>query len=295
MGHCDLKPQQPASTQNPSNILPSPRSFAEQNPQTETTQAEDAQIETETVVSPKLATFSFSNVNVVNPAATGGPPVQPKLTIGKPNNPFEQEADKVAEQVIQRIHSPRISQDGLGLQRTVTPQVSQLSIQRQSTIPVGPASNEFEQSLNQARHGGSPLGPTIQTKMESAMGADFSRVKVHTDAHADQLSRSIQAKAFTTGNDVFFKQGAYSPDSRSGQELLAHELTHVVQQGSASPTVQRDDEDFQMSENPLWNPQLQDKNDPVQWNMNPLWQARNDQTGNNQTKQENSKQNDEPK
>ncbi|MEO1589683.1 MAG: DUF4157 domain-containing protein [Cyanobacteria bacterium J06632_22] len=251
--------------------------------------------ETETAVQPKLSTFSFSRVNVVDPAAAGDPPVQPKLTMGKPNNPFEQEANAVAQQVGQRIYNPQVSQDGLGIQRTVTPQVSQLPIQRQSTIPVGPASHEFEQSLNQARSGGGPLEPKIQTKMESAMGADFSRVKVHTDAHADQLSRSIQAKAFTTGNDVFFKQGAYSPGSRSGQELLAHELTHVVQQGSAPPSVQRDDEDFQMSGNPLWNPQLQDKNDPVQWNTNPLWQSGNNQTENNQTKQENSKQNDEPK
>ena len=119
----------------------------------------------------------------------------------------------------------------------------QLPLQRQSSIPVGPTSQEFETSLNRARSGGSRLEPRIQTQMESAMGADFSRVKVHTDSQADQLSQSIQAKAFTTGNDVFFKQGAYNPDSRGGQELLAHELTHVVQQGAAARTVQRKDDD----------------------------------------------------
>ncbi len=63
------------------------------------------------------------------------------------------------------------------------------------------------------------------------MGSDFSRVKVHTDQTADTLNRSIQARAFTTGNDVFFRQGEYNPQSRGGQELIAHELTHVVQQG----------------------------------------------------------------
>ena len=63
------------------------------------------------------------------------------------------------------------------------------------------------------------------------MGADFSGVKVHTDAQADQLNQSIQAKAFTTGQDIFFRQGAYQPGSRGGQELLAHELTHTIQQG----------------------------------------------------------------
>jgi hypothetical protein len=68
------------------------------------------------------------------------------------------------------------------------------------------------------------------------MGADFSSVKVHTDSTANELSQSIQAKAFTTGKDIFFKQGTYDPHSRGGQELLAHELTHVVQQNGGNVT-----------------------------------------------------------
>jgi hypothetical protein len=66
--------------------------------------------------------------------------------------------------------------------------------------------------------------------MEPALGADFSGVRVHADAGADALNQSLQARAFTTGQDVFFRQGAYNPGSSSGRELLAHELTHVVQQ-----------------------------------------------------------------
>jgi hypothetical protein len=66
--------------------------------------------------------------------------------------------------------------------------------------------------------------------MEREFGADFGGVRVHTGAQADILARSIQAKAFTTGQDVFFRQGAYEPGLRGGQELIAHELTHVVQQ-----------------------------------------------------------------
>lgn len=80
------------------------------------------------------------------------------------------------------------------------------------------------------------------------MGVDFSRVKVHTDAKSDQLNRSIQAKAFTTGQDVFFRHGAYDPSSRGGQELIAHELTHVVQQGSASHITQVQSKENQESE-----------------------------------------------
>lgn len=68
--------------------------------------------------------------------------------------------------------------------------------------------------------------------MEQAFCADFSGVKVHTDGQSDQLNQSIQARAFTTGQDVFFGQGEYNPGSRGGQELLAHELTHVVQQNN---------------------------------------------------------------
>jgi len=67
--------------------------------------------------------------------------------------------------------------------------------------------------------------------MESAFGTDFSGVRVHTDAEADALNQAVNAVAFTTGQDVFFRQGAYNPSHSSGRELLAHELTHVVQQG----------------------------------------------------------------
>jgi hypothetical protein len=66
--------------------------------------------------------------------------------------------------------------------------------------------------------------------MESSFGADFSGVRVHADAQSDTLNQSLNARAFTTGQDVFFRQGAYSPGSSGGRELLAHELTHVVQQ-----------------------------------------------------------------
>ncbi|MGR3279773.1 eCIS core domain-containing protein [Acaryochloris marina NIES-2412] len=77
----------------------------------------------------------------------------------------------------------------------------------------------------------------VQQTMGQAMGADFSGVRVHTDAQSNQLNQSLQAKAFTTGQDVFFQQGAYAPEKQSGQELIAHELTHVVQQNG--PCIQQ--------------------------------------------------------
>ncbi|MFM2376616.1 MAG: hypothetical protein RLZZ165_1713, partial [Bacteroidota bacterium] len=98
-------------------------------------------------------------------------------------------------------------------------------------------SSDFESRLETARGGGAPLPASTRGRMEQQMGADFSGVKVHTDAQSDEMNRAIQAKAFTTGQDVFFRQGAYDPGSRGGQELIAHELTHVVQQNGGA--VQR--------------------------------------------------------
>ena len=89
---------------------------------------------------------------------------------------------------------------------------------------------DLEASINNERGGGQAMAENIRQSMEQAFGADFSGVKVHTNAQSDQLNRSIQARAFTTGQDVFFRRGEYNPKSRGGQQLLAHELTHVVQQ-----------------------------------------------------------------
>jgi hypothetical protein len=66
--------------------------------------------------------------------------------------------------------------------------------------------------------------------MEPAFGADFSGVRVHSDSKAHGLNQSLQARAFTTGQDIFFRGGEYNPGSSAGKELVAHELTHVVQQ-----------------------------------------------------------------
>ena len=110
-------------------------------------------------------------------------------------------------------------------------------IQRKEAIAGGTASADLESSIQSARGSGQSLDANLQQSMGQAMGADFSGVKVHTDSQSDQLNKSIQAKAFTTGQDVFFRQGAYEPSSRGGQELIAHELTHVVQQNGG--VVQR--------------------------------------------------------
>jgi hypothetical protein len=80
--------------------------------------------------------------------------------------------------------------------------------------------------------GGSPLDKDTRGFMESRLGADFGDVRVHTDAKASDSARSVQAYAYTVGSDVVFQSGKYEPESDSGKRMLAHELTHVVQQRS---------------------------------------------------------------
>jgi hypothetical protein len=106
-----------------------------------------------------------------------------------------------------------------------------VSISRQNNDRSGVAP-EVEQGIQRARSGGQNLDRKARAQMESAFGADFSHVRVHTDAQADGLNRLLNARAFTTGQDTFFRRGEYNPGNSMGQELLAHELTHVVQQSN---------------------------------------------------------------
>jgi hypothetical protein len=88
--------------------------------------------------------------------------------------------------------------------------------------------------INQARGGGQSLDGAVQKQMGESIGHDFSGVRVHTSAESNELNQQLSARAFTTGQDIFFKSGEYNPGSGSGQELIAHELTHVVQQSSGA-------------------------------------------------------------
>ena len=164
--------------------------------------------------------------------------VQTKLTIGRPNDRYEQEADRVAAAVVQQINRPAPFSQAQGevVQSKEKEDEEELNrkpmVQRRDVIGGGETSTELERAINRARGGGQSLDAGLQQSMGQAMGADFSQVRVHTDVQADRLNQSLQAKAFTTGQDVFFRQGAYQPGNRGGQELIAHELTHVVQQNS---------------------------------------------------------------
>ena len=190
--------------------------------------------------------------------------VQPKLTIGRPNDKYEQEADSVAAQVVRQINRPAPmsrAESGMvqgkeeeeGLRMKPMPGISEIEakpeegelqkkpmVQGREAIGGGEASPELSGEINRARGGGQPLAPGLQQSMGQAMGADFSGVRVHTDGRADRLNRALSARAFTTGLDLFFKKGEYQPGSREGQGLIAHELTHVVQQTRSSDNMDTD-------------------------------------------------------
>lgn len=105
----------------------------------------------------------------------------------------------------------------------------------------GAVDSSVEQSIDSARSGGSALDDSVRGSMEQAFGADFSGVKVHDDSRSHELNRSLSARSFATGNHIFMGEGEYNPGSSGGQELIAHELTHVVQQGAAQ--AKRSDEE----------------------------------------------------
>ena len=120
--------------------------------------------------------------------------------------------------------------------------VQRVLAQARKTGGAAEASSEVEHAIQRARSSGQALDSGVRAQMEPALGADFSGLRVHADAQADKLNRSLNARAFTTGQDIFFRQGEYNPGSSSGRGLLAHELTHVAQQNSAiarSNVIQR--------------------------------------------------------
>ncbi|PWT95631.1 MAG: hypothetical protein C5B52_17440 [Bacteroidetes bacterium] len=106
-------------------------------------------------------------------------------------------------------------------------------------------SASVESQLSSSRGSGSPLPKETRSQMESSFGADFSNVRVHSDSRAVEMSKNLHAQAFTSGSDIYFNQGKYDTGTQSGQHLLAHELTHTLQQGSSTikrvPDIQKDD------------------------------------------------------
>ncbi|HKG62314.1 MAG TPA: DUF4157 domain-containing protein [Pyrinomonadaceae bacterium] len=163
------------------------------------------------------------------------PYIQAKLQVSTPDDPFEQEADRVADTVMRMPEPaatrPSIQRASLAVREDNDDDVVQRQADETSAPNVTTALAANVYAMNGS---GSPLPETTRSFFESRFGTNFGDVRVHTDSRATETARSINAKAFTVGPNIAFGPGHYAPHSREGQQLLAHELTHVVQQG-ASP------------------------------------------------------------
>jgi hypothetical protein len=203
-----------------------------------------------------------------------GKVIQRKMTVGSRGDQYEQEADRVAEQVMATSGATTRQQpkaNGNGIQHfsfdSATSQKPAWSGSEQANpILQSKASGLnrelepspwLEQQLNHTNGGGSPLPRSAKTFMEHRMGHDFSSVRVHTDSQSAKLSSEIQAKAFTTGKNIYFNQGQFSPETHSGKRLIAHELTHVVQQsGAAAGGTKQIQREETTEEKKGWLPEL---------------------------------------
>ncbi|MNU71483.1 hypothetical protein D3C71_609130 [compost metagenome] len=111
-----------------------------------------------------------------------------------------------------------------------------------------PPSNNIGSQLQNSKGQGSPLPSDVKTEMETGFGADFSNVKIHTGTQATEMNQSLRAKAFTNKGDIYFNQGKFDPASKDGKFLLAHELTHTIQQGAAAPKADLKQDPAQQAE-----------------------------------------------
>jgi hypothetical protein len=173
--------------------------------------------------------FDFSRIPARGKLPVG---IQPKLTIGAPGDAFEQEADRVAERVMRMPDPAARSQASARLpEHPVAPaakiQTKSLPASDNGKTTAPPVVHDVLRSPG--RGDGRLLDETTRGEMERRMGADFSGVKIHTDGAAHDLGKQIGAKAFTHGEDIYFKRGNYRPQSEQGKRLLVHELAHTQQ------------------------------------------------------------------
>ena len=195
--------------------------------------AEEPEANLDTTTTSTRFLHNFSQIPVYPKT---GANTQAKLSIGQSNDFLEQEANRISDRVM-RMPEPQMQRtcDCGGVcpscqvkqQRSEHDRVGTKSVDgrsaSQGTAP--PIVSEVQGSSGQ------PLDAQTRAFMEPRFGHDFSRVRIHTDAPAAEAARAVNALAFTMGDDVVFAAGQYDPGTREGKSLLAHELTHVVQQG----------------------------------------------------------------
>ena len=182
---------------------------------------------------------------------TAAPAVQMKMTVNRPGDKFEQEADRMADKVMRPAPATTLKDDRLQrqtddkLQKAPAPdekvqKKEDDKLQRKGSGEASAVGAATQSAIQNKTTGGQPLSADTRSYMEPRFGADFSNVRIHSDSESASLSNHLSARAFTYQNHVFFSRDQYQPGTGEGKQLLAHELTHTVQQGHAvqrSPQV----------------------------------------------------------
>lgn len=184
--------------------------------------------------------------------APGHPVIQAKLKIGEPNDKYEQEADRVADEVMRMPEPGALTgtvqpQAGLGLhvqrmcsecedevQRQQIDEEEEVLQTKMTDSGMPGTDHNLGNRVNQLRGRGQPLPKTLRTFFEPRFGHDFSNVRLHTDGRAAITAGAINARAFTAGRDIVFGANQFAPGTGHGKKLLAHELTHTIQQGRSA-------------------------------------------------------------
>lgn len=164
------------------------------------------------------------------------PVIQTKLYINEPGDQYEREAEAMADKVMRMTDAPAsppfFNPAGNAIQRKCQAcEEEDKHVHRKENV-AGEAigSNELDSYVGSLKSSGQPMPDNSRHFFESRFGHDFSKVRLHTDSVAAKSAQSINALAYTSGNNIVFNSGQYSPESNSGKKLIAHELKHVVQQ-----------------------------------------------------------------
>jgi hypothetical protein len=197
------------------------------------------------------AHFNISNISINN--------IQAKLKVSQPDDAYEQEADRVAERVMNLLLLPsepvNATVKSIGADTDNNKKVNRKCIgcemkneeeeeEEEEMMNVSRKASNAKNNLNVpdsalqtindvVQSGGSSLDASTEAFMESRFGHDFSNIRIHTDEMAARSSNSLNALAYTVGNHIAFGAGRYSPNRLEGRKLIAHELTHVLQQGTS--------------------------------------------------------------
>jgi hypothetical protein len=186
---------------------------------------------------------------------TGTVQAQSTLRVSSPRDPAEKEAEATARKIM-RMATPEVAVasaegsggpgDGPQRRKLESPYIARFAdsiglMRQHATVPTLARQGEGQPAVSanvaaeiaQSQGAGAPLPTGVRKFMEPRFGADFSKVRIHTGEKSAQLNRQVSAQAFTVGHQIFFGKNKFRPETTEGQELIAHELTHTIQQGAA--------------------------------------------------------------